>query len=412
MGCGAAPSMDTTDALQALRRSPTLTKLGLQTCRLSPDEARELCMTLCNIPSLQSLDLTTTTLGSVELAELAPALYHNTTIKVLYMSKNNLNDIESAELLRDIFRSNKTITTLDFSGNKFGETTGAVDCIADGLGSNSTLVNIDLSSCDLGDGGVSTLAQTFSSRSSTLQKLTLQYNSITSTGVGVLLDTMERSCHITDLDLGYNPIGNEGAILLARALQNNTLPNLTRLSLSKCGIGDDGFITLMSAMEHNKPLLHIDLSYNTRGLNTKQAFLALAESLPEIKVLQRADFCWCRGFTSAMLLFLAGLRKNTSLFLIDVAQCAPHVVPPTPAETAKCAGCWMWEMKCLGYRNRIFSLMRAPKKTLPPRGVWPHALARDGILPDVIFYVLRSKPSLVPSGDTDDMEAIEGTEIS
>jgi hypothetical protein len=109
-------------------------------------------------PNLQTLVLTDRTLGSAGLAELAPALYRNTSIKVLDMSNNYLNDIESAEILRDILRSNKTITALDLSRNWFGRTTGFVECIAVGLGSNSTLLKIDLSCCDLGDGDVSILA--------------------------------------------------------------------------------------------------------------------------------------------------------------------------------------------------------------------------------------------------------------
>jgi hypothetical protein len=140
--------------LQALGRHPTLTKLGLCSCRIGRDEARLLGMALRNTSSLQTLVLTERTLGSAELVELAPALYHNTSIKVLDVSYNRLNNIESAEILRDILRRNKSMK------NKF---TGAVECIAEGLGSNSTLLKIDLSSCALRDGGVSTLAQTLGS---------------------------------------------------------------------------------------------------------------------------------------------------------------------------------------------------------------------------------------------------------
>jgi hypothetical protein len=71
----------------------------------------------------------------------------------------------------------------------------------------------------------------------------------------------------------------------------------------------------------------------------------------------------------------------------------------------------MQEMERLGYRNRFLPMIRAPKERLPPRGVWPHALARDGILPDVIFEVLRSKPSLVPSEDTGGKEAAKDTGV-
>jgi hypothetical protein len=62
-------------------------------------------------------------------------------------------------------------------------------------------------------------------------------------------------------------------------------------------------------------------------------------------------------------------------------------------------------MEWLGYRNRFLPI-RAPKDRLPPRGVWPHALARVAILPHVIFQLLRSKANLVPSEDT------EGNEVA
>jgi hypothetical protein len=57
---------------------------------------------------------------------------------------------------------------------------------------------------------------------------------------------------------------------------------------------------------------------------------------------------------------------------------------------ARCAGSWMQEM---------------------PRGIWSHALARVATLPDVIFDVLRSKPSLVPSEDTDVKEVAKDTGV-
>ncbi len=154
----------------------------------------------------------------------------------------------SPELLRASIRCSKSITALTLSSNAFGQTTGAVECIADGLGSNSTLTEIDLSSCALRDDGLSILARILGSRNTTLQKLKLGWNGITSTGIGVLVEMMEQnSHHIPDLDLSSNPIGHEGPI--ARSLGSNTLPNLICLSLHGCSIGNDGFIELVSALE-------------------------------------------------------------------------------------------------------------------------------------------------------------------
>jgi hypothetical protein len=137
----------------------------------------------------------------------------------------------------------------------------------------------------------------------------------------------------------------------------------------------------------------------------------MAESLPEIKVLQRNDFDWCTGLASTIPLLLVGLRKNTSLFRIHAAGCAPSSVPPQSWETARCAGGWMQEMEQLGCRNRFLPLIRAPKERLPARGVWSHALVRVAIFPDVIFEVLRSKPSLVPSEDTEGKETVKDTGV-
>jgi hypothetical protein len=395
--------------LRALARRPTLTKLTLHRFCLGWFEARLLRMTLCNMSSLHTLVLEDNALGSARLASLAPALYHNTSIQVLDLSWNKLDDIKSARLLSDILLRNKTITTLNLSGNKFGQTAGAMDCIVEGLSGNSTLLEIHLSSCDLGDGGVFTLAQMLSSQNNTtLLKLTLDNNTITSTGVCVLLETMahHRSKCITELDFQNNPIGDEGASVVARLLGNNALPNLTRLSLSGCSISGDGFIPLVSALEQNNSLLHLDLRRNfgsdlRRNFgSSKRVFLALAESLPEIEVLQRIDFDWCEALSSAMPSLLAGLRKNTSLFCFHIEKCAPPFAPLLREEAFKFAGGWKQEMECLGYRNRCLTLMRAPKERLPPRCVWSHALAQVATLPDVIFEVLRSKPNLVPSKDT------------
>jgi hypothetical protein len=113
--------------------------------------------------------------------------------------------------------------------------------------------------------------------------------------------------------------------------------------------------------------------------------------------------------TTLQKLILGGNAQEYKLVSYHVANCAPSSVPPTTGDTAKCAGGWMREMERLGYRNRFRPLIRAPKERLPPRGVWPHALARVATLPDVIFDVLRSKPSLVPSEDTGGKEAAENT---
>jgi hypothetical protein len=100
-----------------------------------------------------------------------------------------------------------------------------------------------------------------------------------------------------------------------------------------------------------------------------------------------------------MPFLLAGLRRTQS-FVSTLSN--QFFSPATNAEErpdALAAGCgngWVTET--------FLPLMHTPKR-LPPRGVWPRALARVATLPDVIFEVLRSKPNLVPSEDTEGREA-------
>jgi hypothetical protein len=159
----------------------------------------------------------------------------------------------------------------------------------------------------------------------------------------------------------------------------------------------------------NNSLLYLNLR-NHHGFS-ERALLILTDILPKIKVLQQVHIDWSEGLGLAMPLLLAGLRKNTSLFRFHVACRAPSVVPSLVKSRFRCAGSWMQEMERLGYRNRFSPLMRDPQERLPPRGVWPRALARVAILPAVIFEVLRSKPNLVPSADTGVKEAVEDTGV-
>jgi hypothetical protein len=187
------------------------------------------------------------------------------------------------------------------------------------------------------------------------------------------------------------------------------LPYLTRLTLDSGGFDDDGYIALVSALEQNTSLLHLDLSYSHHG--SERAFFALAESLPKIKVLEELDLTWCPDLIPAMPSLLEGLRKNTSLFRIQIDGWAPNSVSSEPLESAKCAGEWLQELERVGYRNRLTALIRAPKEGLPPLSVWPLVLARVNTHPDVIFQVLRSKPHLVPSEDTEGKEATKDTGV-
>jgi Ran GTPase-activating protein (RanGAP) involved in mRNA processing and transport len=372
--------------LQELRRNTTVIKLAVRKCVLSRENVQQLKAVLRQNKALQYLDLTSSILGSTGLAEIAPALYRNTSIKTLDLSSNGLHDIESASILRELIRRNKTITSLCIGSNAFGRNAPAARSILEGLRSNTALQQLDLTNCELEDHGMSLLANALAIRNASMLELNLHNNEITSLGVRALVDdNVEAVKTLTKVSLAFNSVESEGATILANALGRHAMPDLTQLNLMCCGIRDDGFVALGSALEQNTTLHILDFEYNNFG---ERGFMALAESLPNIKGLQEITIKANANFQSTLPLLMEGFRKNTSLVEVDIDE-----------------DCWcvpddcLQEMNFLGYRNRFTPLLKASDSpgASPVLGIWSRALAKVTTEPDVLFHVLRNKPKLVGS---------------
>jgi Ran GTPase-activating protein (RanGAP) involved in mRNA processing and transport len=366
---------------QQLRLSTTVTNLVLCYIVLSHENMQQLKAVLRRNTALESLDLTGSGLGSAGLAEIASVLHSNTSIKSLVLTYNGLHEVESANILRELLRRNKTITSLCIAHNAFGWNAAAFRSIVEGVRSNITLQKLDLQYCGLDDQGISVLANALAIRNASPLELNLGTNSITSEGVRALVDeNVEAVKTLTKISLGYNRIGNEGAIILADALGRNAMPSLIELDLHSCRIDDDGFVALVSALEQNTSVQILNLKYNPFA---ERGYMALAESLPKIKGLQQMHISAYGGFPSTTLpLLLEGFRKNTSLMEVSIIGSGATVD-------------FLQEIKFLGERNRFTPLLRDAS---PRLGICSRALAKVATKPDVIFHVLCNKPKLVGSG--------------
>ena len=244
--------------------------------------------------------------------------------------------------------------------------------------------NSNLGVCELDDQGISKLANTLAIRNASILELNLVCNEITSVGVRALVDNVEAVKTLTKLCLSGNPIGSEGATILADALGRNAMQSVKRFDLRECSIGDDGMVALVSALEQNTSLQILDLFDNEFG---ERGLVALAGSLPNIRGLQEIGFDANANFQSTLPLLMEGFRKNTSLVKVNINlyRCEP--------------GEWSQELNFLGQRNRFTPLLKAsdPPDAFPQLGIWSRALAKVATEPDVLFHVLRNKPKLVAS---------------
>jgi Ran GTPase-activating protein (RanGAP) involved in mRNA processing and transport len=356
--------------------------LAIRKSVLSRDKVQQLKAALRHNMELQYHDLASSALGSAGLTEIAPLLYRNTSIKALNLTNNGLHDIDSANVLRELMHRNKTIVSLCIARNAFGISVAAVRSIAEGVRINTTLQRLDLRGCRLDNQGISVLANALALRNASPLELNLGSNEITSVGVRALVDdNVELVKTLTKLCLSPNRIGNEGATHLANAFLRDTMPCLRELDLILCGIYDDGFVALVSALEQNTSLQILDVKDNHFG---ERGHEALAESLPHIKGLQQLYFTARAGFRSTtMVLLLEGFRKNTSLVEVNIDGSGVSVE-------------FLQEVKCLGQRNRFTPLLKAsdPPDASPPLGIWSRALAKVATEPDVLFHVLCNKPKL------------------
>jgi hypothetical protein len=137
----------------------------------------------------------------------------------------------------------------------------------------------------------------------------------------LLLDTLTRQpliglgIHLTELYLCKKPIGDTGALGLAKALEVNA--TLTKLDLSFNEIGDAGAIGLAKALEVNGTLTRLNLNHNRRwsaGLRTVSV-----SNLGAYSVYVRTTV---RSFLSAL--------GNLALGLVDITYQRARALPAGP----------------------------------------------------------------------------------
>ncbi|XP_059817783.1 ribonuclease inhibitor-like isoform X2 [Hypanus sabinus] len=167
---------------------------------------------------------------------------------------------------------------------------GVVD-LASALSTNRSLTELDLSYNNLGDSGVKLVFQALRNRECKIQKLCLRSVGLTDAGVVYLTSALSTNCSLTELDLGYNELGDSGVKLASEALRNQEC-KIQKLCLESVGLTAAGVVDLASVLTANHSLIDLELGNNELGdWGVKLVSEALRN--PECK-LQKLGLWWTR----------------------------------------------------------------------------------------------------------------------
>ncbi|XP_076989655.1 NACHT, LRR and PYD domains-containing protein 4 [Tamandua tetradactyla] len=258
---------------EALTHNPDLKYLNLSNMGLSHNEVKFLCDTLsqptCNV---EELLLTKCCLSADDCEVLVSVLNSNKKLKHLNVAHNCLD--KGMDLLCEALRhpdctlETLVLTYCNLSGSCW-------ENLSEALLHNKSLIHLDLSANALEDNGFKLLCEVFKHTNSHLQSLCLVKCLITAEGCRYLASVLTHNQNLRYLEIGCNPIEDDGVKLLCKAL---THPNchIKNLGLDACGLTSACCEDLSSALSSSTTLERLSLTQNELG---HDGVVALCEAL-------------------------------------------------------------------------------------------------------------------------------------
>ncbi|XP_078671651.1 uncharacterized protein LOC144911516 [Branchiostoma floridae x Branchiostoma belcheri] len=223
-----------------VRKTQCLEYLDARSTLITEQTAPHLSRALRMGSRIHTLHLECTNLSGRPLFLLMSALKVNVAVKELFLADNRLG-VPDAQQIGQMLKQNNTVQLLDLRNNQIQDT-GLVH-ICEGLGEQER--------------GIVTLV--------------LWSNHITQLGAEYLRETLPLLNYLETLNMGHNPIGNEGVLSMKEGLLMNQ--SLLRLGLVDTKMTCEGAIALAEFLSINPRIVRLDLRENdirTAGLMALQ----------------------------------------------------------------------------------------------------------------------------------------------
>ncbi|XP_059818205.1 NACHT, LRR and PYD domains-containing protein 3-like isoform X1 [Hypanus sabinus] len=161
-------------------------------------------------------------------------------------------------------------------------TVSGAENLASALGTNRSLMDLNMDRNKLGDSGVKLLSVALKNPECKIQKLGLRDISLTDSGVEDLVSALSTNPSLTELDLSENKLGDSGVKLVSAALRNPEC-KIQKLGLYNVGLRDSGAEDLASALITYPSLTELDLGLNSLTDRSVPALRRLILTLPSLE---------------------------------------------------------------------------------------------------------------------------------
>lgn len=235
-------------------------------------------------------------------------------LQVLHVAHASMT-AEAVSRLLEGLGSQHTIRELNLSSNYFG-VAGATVLVKileakprsrgqKPVAAMPFLDRLDMSNNNLGDDGTTQLTRAILKRSEIhLVDLKLSSNSIGAGGIETIMNKLLQH-NLVSLSLDKNAIGDQGCQLVAASLQS--MPSLSRLNLGFNLIGSRGITSLMRSLVTCKAMTYLGLSGNNLKIS---GAIALAFTLSQHPRLEELDLDNCCLGQAAQCHIVAGIISN------------------------------------------------------------------------------------------------------
>ncbi|XP_034044094.1 leucine-rich repeat-containing protein 34 [Thalassophryne amazonica] len=181
---------------------------------------------------------------------------------------------------------------------------------------NSSVTELDVSYNNITDEGAKHLADLLQEEPSALRSLDLKFNNITAGGAEVLAKNLQCNAALVTLRLSGNKFGDGGGVHIARMLQVND--TLQEVELNSCDLGIQSVTALTIVLKSNTCLRCVDLSRALLFSQQEEWAEHLSETLRVNSSLLELHLGKMDMTDSGMERLAGGLRFNYSLRYLDV----------------------------------------------------------------------------------------------